>query len=181
MRSNSIFLLLITLASHITLSGYDTTVEGIPYLDGQRISAGQLVYNNNCASCHGAACIRGQPDWQTRTSTGYLPAPPHDETGHTWHHPDQMLFDYTKYGPQRFAGANYKSAMPAYEGGRPTKRSGMCWLSSNRNGPKKFKKNTQRPFLKTNLLPTALLIFISIKHERAVVVASPIQQSLSSR
>ena len=27
-----------------------------------------------------------------------------------------MLFDYTKYGPQRFAGANYKSAMPAYEG-----------------------------------------------------------------
>jgi mono/diheme cytochrome c family protein len=115
MRSHSILLLLITLAGHITLSGCDATAEGIPYLDGQRVSAGQLVYNNNCASCHGAG-LEGQPNWQTRTSTGYLPAPPHDETGHTWHHSDQMLFDFTKYGPQRFAGADYKSTMPAYEG-----------------------------------------------------------------
>ena len=27
-----------------------------------------------------------------------LPAPPHNETGHTWHHPDEMLFAITKYG-----------------------------------------------------------------------------------
>jgi mono/diheme cytochrome c family protein len=73
------------------------------------------VYDSNCASCHGAD-LEGQPNWQKRSATGYLPAPPHDETGHTWHHPDQMLFEFTKYGPQRYAGADYKSIMPAYDG-----------------------------------------------------------------
>ena len=33
-----------------------------------------------------------------RDSNGYLPAPPHDESGHTWHHSDQYLFLMTKYG-----------------------------------------------------------------------------------
>ena len=33
-----------------------------------------------------------------------------------WHHPDQMLFEFTKYGPQKFAGSDYKSIMPAYGG-----------------------------------------------------------------
>lgn len=51
-----------------------------------------------------------------RSADGYLPAPPHDETGHTWHHPDEMLFEFTKYGPQQFAGADYKSIMSGYEG-----------------------------------------------------------------
>ncbi|RKF07695.1 hypothetical protein DEM25_008030 [Oceaniradius stylonematis] len=45
-----------------------------------------------------------------------MPAPPHDETGHTWHHPDQVLFDITKLGVVRAANLeNYRSAMPAYE------------------------------------------------------------------
>ena len=26
-----------------------------------------------------------------------FPAPPHDASGHTWHHPDAMLFKVTKY------------------------------------------------------------------------------------
>ena len=30
--------------------------------------------------------------------TGSCPAPPHDETGHTWHHDNRLLFDYTKLG-----------------------------------------------------------------------------------
>lgn len=115
MRSNSSFPLLASLASCVVLSGCEATAEGIPYLDNRNVSAGQFVYNSNCASCHGAA-LEGQPNWQKRSSTGYLPAPPHDETGHTWHHPDQMLFEYTKYGVQKFAGADYKSSMPAYEG-----------------------------------------------------------------
>lgn len=115
MKSNSYFQLLVPLASCVVLSGCEATAAGIPYLDDRRVSAGQLVYNNACTSCHGAA-LEGQPNWQKRSSTGYLPAPPHDETGHTWHHPDQMLFEFTKYGPQRFAGADYKSTMPAYEG-----------------------------------------------------------------
>ena len=115
MKSNRYFQLFVPLASCFALSGCEATAAGIPYLDDQNISAGQVVYNNACPSCHGAA-LEGQPNWQKRSSMGYLPAPPHDETGHTWHHPDQMLFEFTKYGPQKFAGADYKSAMPAYEG-----------------------------------------------------------------
>ena len=115
MKSNYYFQLLVPLASCFALSGCEATAAGIPYLDERSVSAGQVVYNNACATCHGAA-LEGQPNWQKRSSTGYLPAPPHDETGHTWHHPDQMLFEFTKYGPQRYAGADYKSAMPAYEG-----------------------------------------------------------------
>jgi len=115
MKSNRYFQLFVPLASCFALSGCEATAAGIPYLDDRNVSAGQVVYNNACASCHGAA-LEGQPNWQKRSSTGYLPAPPHDETGHTWHHPDQMLFEFTKYGPQRYAGADYKSAMPAYEG-----------------------------------------------------------------
>ena len=52
-------------------------------------------------------------------SDGSLPAPPHDETGHTWHHDTKMLFDYTKYGGQKTLAAvgitDYKSGMPGYE------------------------------------------------------------------
>ena len=115
MRRNFGFPLLMSLVFCVALSGCEATASGIPYLDEQKVSAGKIVYDSNCASCHGAT-LEGQPNWQKRSATGYLPAPPHDETGHTWHHPDQMLFEFTKYGPQRYAGADYKSAMPAYEG-----------------------------------------------------------------
>ena len=71
--------------------------------------------------------------------------------------------------------------MPAYEGKLTDEEIWNVLAFIKSQWPEEIQKNTQRPFLKTNLLPTALLIFISIKHERAVVVAKPIQQSLSSR
>jgi mono/diheme cytochrome c family protein len=115
MRRNFGFPLFMPLIFCVALSGCEVTAAGIPYLDEQKVSAGKIVYDSNCASCHGAA-LEGQPNWQKRSATGYLPAPPHDETGHTWHLPDHMLFEFTKYGPQSYAGADYKSARPAYEG-----------------------------------------------------------------
>jgi mono/diheme cytochrome c family protein len=42
-----------------------------------------------------------------------MPAPPHDETGHTWHHSDQDLFDITKLGVGGVV-AGYESDMPAF-------------------------------------------------------------------
>lgn len=77
------------------------------------IAQGKAVYLRDCAACHGAN-LEGQQDWKIRSPQGLLPAPPHDASGHTWHHPDQMLFDMTKYGVQKFAGADYESDMPAY-------------------------------------------------------------------
>jgi S-disulfanyl-L-cysteine oxidoreductase SoxD len=81
--------------------------------DPQVLALGKQVYMQHCASCHGAA-LQGQPDWQRRGADGLLLAPPHDESGHTWHHATQVLFDITKYGPQKVAGADYQSAMKPY-------------------------------------------------------------------
>lgn len=81
----------------------------------ERIAQGKAVYADHCASCHGVN-LEGQPNWQSRKADGRLPAPPHDPSGHTWHHPDQMLFVMTKFGPQATAGPGYQSDMPAFEG-----------------------------------------------------------------
>ena len=69
-----------------------------------------------CASCHGAN-LEGQANWRQRKPDGRLPAPPHDETGHTWHHPDAQLFALTKYGPANLVSqGSYESDMPGYDG-----------------------------------------------------------------
>lgn len=78
------------------------------------VARGKRVYAEYCASCHGLN-LEGQPDWQTRDKDGFLPAPPHDETGHTWHHPDRQLFDITKRGLAEAANLkDYKTRMPAF-------------------------------------------------------------------
>lgn len=74
---------------------------------------GQAVYEARCASCHGQN-LEGQPNWRQRGENGRLPAPPHDHTGHTWHHPDKQLFELTKLGPAALAGNGYESDMPGY-------------------------------------------------------------------
>ena len=82
----------------------------------EQVAIGQAVYQQNCASCHGAE-LEGQPDWRVRKPDGKLPAPPHDETGHTWHHSDEQLFRITKIGLKPpLAPAGYESDMPAFEG-----------------------------------------------------------------
>ena len=77
---------------------------------------GERIYRARCASCHGAN-LEGQANWRERGPDGLLPAPPHDNSGHTWHHPDEQLFRLTKYGVAKVADMpDYKSAMPAFEG-----------------------------------------------------------------
>ena len=88
-------------------------------LEDRNLSAGQILYTNNCASCHGAK-LEGQPNWQSPNSDGILPAPPHDATGHTWHHDNELLFEYTKLGGKGpLAGrgiTDFNSGMPAFDG-----------------------------------------------------------------
>lgn len=79
------------------------------------VALGGAVYAAQCAACHGAN-LEGQPNWRQRRADGRLPAPPHDPSGHTWHHPDEQLFALTKFGPAALAGGGYESDMPAYEG-----------------------------------------------------------------
>lgn len=76
---------------------------------------GRALYLEFCASCHGAN-LEGQPDWRAQGPNGRLPAPPHDETGHTWHHPDRVLKEITRRGPAAIVGPGYESDMPGFEG-----------------------------------------------------------------
>jgi mono/diheme cytochrome c family protein len=43
-----------------------------------------------------------------------MPAPPHDASGHTWHHPDSVLFRITKFGPAAYP-EGFQTDMPAFE------------------------------------------------------------------
>ena len=81
--------------------------------DQSYVALGQELYRATCASCHGAQ-LEGQANWRDRGADGLLPAPPHDASGHTWHHPDEVLFDLTKFGVLPYAGPGYHTAMPAY-------------------------------------------------------------------
>ena len=84
--------------------------------DPEVLALGKTVYEQRCAACHGAR-LEGQPDWRIRDAAGLLPAPPHDASGHTWHHPDAVLFDITKHGVAKAANLkDYRSTMPAFEG-----------------------------------------------------------------
>ena len=52
----------------------------------ERVETGSQVYASNCASCHGTPGV-SQPPLES--------APPHDESGHTWHHADRLLYQWT--------------------------------------------------------------------------------------
>lgn len=78
--------------------------------------AGKVLYLQSCAACHGTN-LEGQPNWQSADASGRVPAPPHDRTGHTWHHADSLLFNYTKLGGKEALareGVDFNSGMPAF-------------------------------------------------------------------
>jgi len=81
------------------------------------VGMGQRVYAERCASCHGAK-LEGQPAWRERRADDRLPAPPHDASGHTWHHPDAVLIEIVTYGftSGRNAPPGYASDMPGFKG-----------------------------------------------------------------
>lgn len=80
------------------------------------IQAGRDLYVEHCAACHGAE-LQGQPDWRSPDENGIFPAPPHDETGHTWHHDDATLIDYITRGGQAVLddmNVAFTSGMPGF-------------------------------------------------------------------
>ncbi len=81
-----------------------------PAPDPAQLALGSMLYGEYCAACHGAE-LEGQANWRKRDPDGLLPAPPHDETGHTWHHPDRQLFEITKRGTAALIGPDYQTTM----------------------------------------------------------------------
>ncbi len=77
------------------------------------VAEGHQVYAGHCASCHGSN-LEGEADWRSRDAGGRLRAPPHDQNGHTWHHPDAALFAITKYGASAVIGQPVETEMPIF-------------------------------------------------------------------
>lgn len=84
----------------------------VDHTNSRMVDVGRRIYGAECASCHGVN-LEGQPNWQARLANGKLPAPPHDVSGHTWHHSDRFLFDITKRGPAAYPDG-YSTDMPAF-------------------------------------------------------------------
>lgn len=83
--------------------------------NAELVAMGRQVYASQCAACHGVN-LEGQPNWRSRKANGKLPAPPHDASGHTWHHDDVSLFNITKFGLSAVVGQPVQTDMPVYEG-----------------------------------------------------------------
>lgn len=103
-------------SAYVKVLSVDESQQAITWADPDNkelVARGQKVYAEVCASCHGGN-LEGQPEWRTKTPEGVLPAPPHDETGHTWHHPDALLFAISKEGGDKNAPEGFVSAMPGF-------------------------------------------------------------------
>lgn len=77
------------------------------------VKAGRIVYQQQCASCHGVSG-EGAPNWQRPDAQGELPAPPHDPKGHTWKHSDAMLYRIVTDGWRDPFNKTDRLTMPAY-------------------------------------------------------------------
>jgi mono/diheme cytochrome c family protein len=81
-----------------------------PDVSANRVASGRALYGQYCASCH-MADLSGAPDWKTPLDDGTYPPPPHDSTGHTWHHPDRLLLEIVRDGLD-----DPSSTMPTFNG-----------------------------------------------------------------
>ena len=84
--------------------------------DAAAVARGRVLYDANCASCHGEN-FEGQPDWRSPGDDGLYPAPPHDASGHTWHHSDAGLIAYITLGGKAALaqmGVRFDSGMPGF-------------------------------------------------------------------
>ena len=89
-------------------------IQPLPALDVGEIALGQELYAVHCTRCHGPE-LRGEANWQTQNEDGSFRAPPHDASGHTWHHSDNLLLETIRHGgarlPDNIGGT---SKMPAF-------------------------------------------------------------------
>lgn len=83
-----------------------------PRTQNNPTTEGRTLYMRYCAACHGAN-LEGQANWQTARADGSYPAPPHDASGHTWHHADAYLVAVTLQGGAAVTGTA-SNAMPAF-------------------------------------------------------------------
>jgi mono/diheme cytochrome c family protein len=96
-----------------TVSPSEAEQVSIQPLDSDQVAKGKAIYEANCSSCHGLEG-EGSPSWQRRNPDDTYPPPPHDSSGHTWHHSDGLLYRIIKDGGSIYETPGFKSAMPAF-------------------------------------------------------------------
>lgn len=86
----------------------------MPTLEAEQIALGRDIYVQQCARCHGAN-LEGEANWKEQNEDRSFRPPPHDATGHTWHHSDTMLTEAIEQGGARLpATIGGPSTMPAF-------------------------------------------------------------------
>ena len=83
-------------------------------LDRALVARGQPLYQQSCAACHGASGEGQGGDWKVRDADGALPPPPHDSSGHTWHHADGLLLRIVVEGCELYSVGDTPCYMPAF-------------------------------------------------------------------
>lgn len=86
---------------------------GVQTLSPREVEIGRRVYQTNCAVCHGERA-EGAANWREKNPDDTYPPPPHDASGHTWHHGDGTLYRIVRDGGVIFESPGFKSAMPAF-------------------------------------------------------------------
>ncbi len=126
----------------VTING--VSAPPIPALVVEEVAKGEELYVQYCASCHGID-LAGAPDWKTPNPDGTLLPPPHDSSGHTWHHPDALLIQITADGglPENGNMPAFKDILTEEEIGfvlsyiksswRQEERSYQWWISYTQN------------------------------------------------
>lgn len=105
-------LLVATVVGYLAALYLGDRAEWVP-VNPDTVVAGQAVYEANCAACHGLKG-EGEPDWKVQRADGTYPAPPHDASGHTWHHSDSVLLGIMRDGSAASGSASFVPRMPAW-------------------------------------------------------------------
>ena len=78
-------------------------------LDPEKVKRGEVIYEANCATCHGP---KGEstPGWKKQGADGRYPPPPLNGSAHTWHHSTETLEKMIREGSPSGMGG-----MPAWD------------------------------------------------------------------
>lgn len=92
---------------------YGTPIPAVPTLDANQVARGKQAYRANCGRCHGENGV-GDLNWKVPDKDLNYPPPPHNDTGHTWHHADRVLYEAIRDGLRDPLKPNSELRMPAF-------------------------------------------------------------------
>ncbi len=96
-------LLLVFLSSHV----YSAPSQR--WFSEQQVKQGEVLFKQNCASCHGQNA-EAIINWKQTDKNGNYPPPPLNGTAHAWHHDLDLLKRTVREGGQKLGGV-----MPPFE------------------------------------------------------------------